>query len=583
VVYLSDEQIGRGLIRYCKKSRHTQYETMRPKYKKLFSAILPGIITAGLIFGANLYYDLDLGKIIVEQITRIVGMFETTATTTLATVSGYVGIKTATPTEALTVSGNILSTGNLTISGGQITGANAVQLLLGVTNDIVNVVRGGSTYIICDSSGNCQSSIGGYIGGSGTSGYIPKFTGTYTIGNSIITDNGTLVTISGQLQTTGTTTLATTAGNVGIGTTAPEVKLDVAGVTRVSSLLQIGGASTAYSDGRRGIFIDHGGSTAWEFMTLQNNNGVAVKILSSGNVGIGTTAPAYKLDVQGSIRQTNATNCTLSADANGQIICTVSSQRYKTNIQDLDFDIEKFLSLNPRAFEWNTSTINFVPGEKGSVGFIAEEVEKVFPELVRYQNGVPEGIKYEILPVYMFKVIQKQQKEIEELKLAINQNETKIDPQLLNSLIEAISKSENEDTSLFDNFVSTIKKSLEKLGLFIENGIAKLKEIFAEKITTKQICLEGDDGETICVDKNQLKQLLQQTTNNSQPTPTPTEEPASTPTPEPSPTPSPSPTPELTPTPESSLTPTPETTPTEQPTPSPSPTSTPTPEPSPSS
>ena len=407
---------------------------------------------------------------------------------------------------------------------------------------------------------------------------------------------GSLIVGNNSAVTTG---LIVRYGNVGIGTTGPEVKLDVAGVTRVSSLLQIGGASTAYSDGRRGIFIDHGGSTAWEFMTLQNNNGVAVKILSSGNVGIGTTAPAYKLDVQGSIRQTNATNCTLSADANGQIICTVSSQRYKTNIQDLDFDIEKFLSLNPRAFEWNTSTINFVPGEKGSVGFIAEEVEKVFPELVRYQNGVPEGIKYEILPVYMFKVIQKQQKEIEELKLAINQNETKIDPQLLNSLIEAISKSENEDTSLFDNFVSTIKKSLEKLGLFIENGIAKLKEIFAEKITTKQICLEGDDGETICVDKNQLKQLLQQTTNNSQqttnnaqpttdnsqptPTPTPTEEPASTPTPEPSPTPSPSPTPELTPTPESSLTPTPETTPTEQPTPSPSPTSTPTPEPSPSS
>jgi hypothetical protein len=64
------------------------------RISKLLKTILPGIIVAGLIFGANLYYDLDLGRVIVNEITRIIGMFETTATTTLATVSGYVGIKT---------------------------------------------------------------------------------------------------------------------------------------------------------------------------------------------------------------------------------------------------------------------------------------------------------------------------------------------------------------------------------------------------------------------------------------------------------------------------------------------------------
>jgi hypothetical protein len=199
------------------------------------------------------------------------------------------------------------------------------------------------------------------------------------------------------------------------------------------------------------------------------NAGELFYVGRDGNVGIGTTTPSYKLDVQGQIRQTFTTNCgTLGADAAGAIYCPISSLRYKTNIQDLNFDINKFLALNPRSFDWNTSTINFVPGEKGSIGFIAEEVNTVFPELVRYKDGQPEGIKYELLPVYLFKIVK----------------------------------------DLILGFTDKVKASLNELGIIIENGVAKIKEIFTEKITTKQICLEGDDGETICLDKNQVKELL---------------------------------------------------------------------------
>ena len=186
------------------------------KIRKVLLAILPGIIVAGLIFGANVYYDLDLGRVIVNEITRIIGMFETTATTTLATVSGYVGIKTATPTEALTVSGNVLSTGNLTISGGKIFGANQEELWIGFNNDLIQVVRGPTptTYIVCDSSGNCAVNYN-YVGGTGTSNYLAKFSATSTLTTSTITEIGGVVNIPG------TTTLATTAGFVGIATSTP--------------------------------------------------------------------------------------------------------------------------------------------------------------------------------------------------------------------------------------------------------------------------------------------------------------------------------------------------------------------------
>ncbi|MBU4299176.1 hypothetical protein KJ636_03980, partial [Patescibacteria group bacterium] len=66
----------------------------------------------------------------------------------------------------------------------------------------------------------------------------------------------------------------------------------------------------------------------------------------------------------------------------------------------------------------------------------------------------------------------------------------------------------NQGTGILDQFTLAIKRGLEKLGLLIQDGVAKVKELFAEKITTKQICLEGDDGEKICVTKDQLKALL---------------------------------------------------------------------------
>ncbi|MFA6661293.1 MAG: hypothetical protein WCS62_06755, partial [Bacilli bacterium] len=60
----------------------------------------------------------------------------------------------------------------------------------------------------CDSSGNCQSADGGYIGGLGNDNYLTKFTGSYSVGDSIVYDNGS---------------------QVGIGTSTPSRKLTVEG------------------------------------------------------------------------------------------------------------------------------------------------------------------------------------------------------------------------------------------------------------------------------------------------------------------------------------------------------------------
>jgi len=72
------------------------------------------------------------------------------------------------------------------------------------------------------------------------------------------------------------------------------------------------------------------------------------------------------------------------------------------------------------------------------------------------------------------------------------------------------SEIEPTEFSLLDNFTKSIAGSLKKLGLVIYEGILKVKELFAGKIMTDQLCV----GET-CVDENILKQLLQQNNNDS--------------------------------------------------------------------
>ena len=66
----------------------------------------------------------------------------------------------------------------------------------------------------------------------------------------------------------------------------------------------------------------------------------------------------------------------------------------------------------------------------------------------------------------------------------------------------------DEEPTIFERFTSAVKGALERLGITIESALVKVKELFAEKIITKQLCLEGEDGDTICIGKDELKEIL---------------------------------------------------------------------------
>jgi len=98
-----------------------------------------------------------------------------------------------------------------------------------------------------------------------------------------------------------------------------------------------------------------------------------------------------------------ATNTTISA---------ISDIRYKENVRDLDVGLDKIMALKPRLYDWKEGKGADI---KNARGFIAQEFEEVFPDLIdEWRDPAPEGeepyksVRQDLIPV-LVKAIQEQQ------------------------------------------------------------------------------------------------------------------------------------------------------------------------------
>jgi hypothetical protein len=164
---------------------------------------------------------------------------------------------------------------------------------------------------------NKQPALTNPITGTGTTNYVSKFTGTTTLGNSQIFDNGT---------------------NVGIGTATPSEKLDVTGVIRgLMPSDPTTGAVTAeilsFSANPFGLVFRGYASGTHSIQTQRENNNSELFPLSlqplGGNVGIGATSPNSKLDVRGVIEAGDGTIRTVvSYTGSGGVAGTITNHPY---------------------------------------------------------------------------------------------------------------------------------------------------------------------------------------------------------------------------------------------------------------
>ena len=129
------------------------------------------------------------------------------------------------------------------------------------------------------------------------------------------------------------------------------------------------------------------------------NNGYPISLNPvGGNVGIGITNPSEKLHVSGNILATGTVNAS-------------SDISLKDNITPIPNAIDKVLQI--RGVTFNRNDIEDNPRQ---AGIIAQEVEKVLPEVVSEDKDGIKSVEYGNMVGLLIEAIKEQQGQINMLK-----------------------------------------------------------------------------------------------------------------------------------------------------------------------
>jgi hypothetical protein len=252
--------------------------------------------------------------------------------------------------------------------------------------------------------------------GIGTTSPGQKLTlinGTFQIGGtSTFSDNVEIGRVGSDnnmaFATGGTERMRITAGgNVGIGTTSPASKLEVRGTVTFfgDSSFQPGNLTlTDVTSGGSSWSIYSGFPSLGDFTIRESGvaNHLTIK-KTSGNFGIGTTSPSYKLHVEG-----NTSGISIYASHD---IAAFSDITVKKEVKRIENAIEKVKELNGYTYVRTDD-------ETGTrrAGVIAQEVQKVLPEVVSANPDGTLNVAYSNMIALLIEGMKEQQKEIDELK-----------------------------------------------------------------------------------------------------------------------------------------------------------------------
>jgi hypothetical protein len=140
----------------------------------------------------------------------------------------------------------------------------------------------------------------------------------------------------------------------------------------------------------------------------------------SGTVRIGSAGTQTQTFIAG-ISGTALTGTAVVVNSSGQLGVATSSARYKEDIRSMDKASEALLSLRPVTFHYKK---NIDPKGAPQFGLVAEEVEKVNPDLVvRDAGGKVFTVRYEAVNAMLLNEFLKEHRTVEELRATVAQQQ----------------------------------------------------------------------------------------------------------------------------------------------------------------
>ena len=366
-------------------------------------------LDTGALTGATIVSDIDI-NITTDTSGRVSDANGTVATRELTLANlGYTGDTDATNDQTATEIRSLVGTGN-----------SGVVPSIGTAG---HFLKHDGTFGLPSYTTNTDVSVS-------AANFKSRLAGGYAGNAAQIGDSGDTITIPGDLVVTGTTTtnnvetVSTSNGVVFEGNAADDNEITLLAATvsadRTITLPNASGTVALTSNiitNNNQITNGEGYISSFD-ITAQtdskylrsNANDTATGIISITNSTASTSKTTGALKVTGGVGISGALN------VGGDVVAFASSdERLKDNIELISNPIEKVQSLRGVTWDWN-SNADILQQTLPNVGVIAQDVEKVLPQLVIDRDNGFKGVDYAKLTGLLIEAVKDQQKQIDELK-----------------------------------------------------------------------------------------------------------------------------------------------------------------------